>query len=163
MNRLWAPWRIKYVAKIPKKGCVFCKAYKEKRDRKNFLVLRSLHSFVMLNIFPYNNGHLLIIPNRHIAEPEELKKEEYEDLYKVVIRMLKILKRGLKPHGFNIGINLGLNAGAGIEKHLHIHIVPRWRGDTNFMPVISKTKVVSQGLKDLYLILKGIIQKENRI
>ena len=154
MNRIWAPWRIKYITSKKEKICIFCKAYKEKKDRKNFVVLRSDYSFVLFNKFPYNNGHILIAPYRHIANLEELTNQEVYDLHKLLVKMICVFKKVIKPDGFNIGFNLGKVSGAGIEDHLHLHLVPRWLGDTNFMPVISDTKVISQSLDDLYKKIK---------
>jgi ATP adenylyltransferase len=147
---LWAPWRIKYVSKGRTKGCIFCKAFKEKKDKKNFVVYRSKHSLAILNIFPYNNGHVMIVSNRHVASLEKLNQKEIVDINKVIIAMIAKLKKTIKPAGFNVGINLGKVSGAGIDKHLHVHLVPRWLGDTNFMPVLSNTKIISQSLTELY-------------
>ena len=116
--------------------------------------MRSKHCFVLLNTFPYNNGHLMIVPNRHIASLDLLSTDEMFDINQVLIVMVKILSKILHPHGFNIGMNLGRIAGAGIDKHIHMHIVPRWSGDTNFMPVIANTKVVSQSLNELQSQIK---------
>ena len=150
MDNIWAPWRIKYVTKTKKTSCVFCKIGKQKCDKKNLVLWRTKYCFAILNLFPYNNGHAMIVPNRHIRSLEKLSDVELLDLSKNLIKLKKLLKKTLKPHGFNIGINLGKNSGAGIEEHLHIHIVPRWQGDTNFMPVTARTKVISQSLKELY-------------
>ncbi|MCK9614562.1 MAG: HIT domain-containing protein [Candidatus Omnitrophica bacterium] len=150
MNKLWAPWRITYVSNTRAKGCILCKAFKEKKDKRNLVVLRSKHSFAILNTFPYNNGHVMVVSNRHVSSIEKLKDKEILDINKVLIKMLAALKATLKPAGFNVGINLGKVSGAGIDKHLHIHIVPRWLGDTNFMPVLSDTKIISQSLSELY-------------
>ncbi|MCM8786980.1 MAG: HIT domain-containing protein [Candidatus Omnitrophica bacterium] len=154
MENIWAPWRINYVTQKKFAKCIFCSSYKSQNDKKNFVLLRSNECFVMLNIFPYNNGHLMIAPNRHIAEFKELTKAEIIDIHQTSSKILSILEKALKPDGFNIGINIGRAAGAGIVSHLHIHIVPRWVGDTNFMPIISNTKVISQSLVDLYNLLK---------
>ena len=150
MDKLWAPWRITYVSNTGSKGCIFCKAFKEKKDKKNFVVLRSDHSFAILNTFPYNNGHVMVVSKRHVPSIENLKDNEILDLNKVVTRMIRALRAVLNPAGFNVGINLGKVAGAGIDKHLHVHIVPRWLGDTNFMPVLSDSKIISQSLSELY-------------
>jgi ATP adenylyltransferase len=159
LNRLWAPWRINYVTRKNISGCIFCRILNKKNDKKNFVVLRSRGCFVVLNTFPYNNGHLMVVINRHVASLENLNNAEILDMNLTVIKMLKILKRVLKPEGFNIGINLGTVSGAGIDKHLHIHLVPRWKGDTNFMPIVSNTKIISQGLNDLYLKMKHVINQ----
>ncbi|MFA5337008.1 MAG: HIT domain-containing protein [Candidatus Omnitrophota bacterium] len=150
MNKLWAPWRITYVSNTRVKGCIFCRAFKEKKDKKNLVVLRSRHSFAILNAFPYNNGHVMVVSNRHVSSIENFKDEEILDMNKVLVTITFALKAVLKPAGFNVGINLGKVAGAGIDKHMHIHIVPRWLGDTNFMPVLSDTKIISQSLSELY-------------
>jgi len=154
LNRIWAPWRIKYITSEKKKVCIFCKAYKEKKDKKNLVIFRSDYSFVLFNKFPYNNGHILIAPYRHIANFEELNDSEVYDLHKLLVKMICVFKKAIKPQGFNIGVNLGKVSGAGIEDHLHMHLVPRWMGDTNFMPVISDTKIISQSLEDLYIKIK---------
>ena len=154
MDKLWAPWRITYVSNTKAKGCIFCKALKDKKDKKNFVVLRSSHSFAILNTFPYNNGHVMVVSNRHVSSMENLNDNEILDLNRVVTEILSALRAALKPAGFNVGMNLGKVAGAGIDKHMHIHIVPRWLGDTNFMPVLSDAKIISQSLNELYTKLK---------
>lgn len=154
MDRLWAPWRIKYVSRKKQKGCIFCKVLKEKKDKKNFVVLRSRYCFAILNTFPYNNGHVMIVPKKHLKSIEDLGEVELLDMNKVLIKIKSALKKILSPSGFNIGMNIGKVAGAGIANHLHTHIVPRWLGDINCMPVIANTKVVSQSLEELYLKLK---------
>ncbi len=162
MNRLWAPWRIKYIQKDLKKKrrCIFCYAYKSKKDKDNFLILRTPYTLTILNIFPYNNGHLMVAPRRHVADLEKLNSEESLDLVRVIKIMISILRKVLKPDGFNIGINIGKSAGAGVEKHLHIHIVPRWVGDTNFMSVCSNSKVISQSLNELYSKIKRCLREK---
>lgn len=154
-KRLWAPWRIGYIKK-PKKelGCLFCDVFKTNQDKKNLVVFRSKSSLAILNIYPYNNGHVMIIPSKHIKSPEQLCEAETADLMNSLNRAKKLLDAALKPEGYNIGMNIGRASGAGIEHHLHIHIVPRWQGDTNFMPSISGTKIISQSLRELYLTLK---------
>lgn len=154
MDRLWAPWRINYVSRKKGKGCIFCKVFKEKNDRKNFIVLRSKYCFAILNTYPYNNGHIMIVPKRHVKSPEDLKKTEILDMNKTMIKIKSALEKVLNPGGFNIGMNIGKVAGAGIANHIHVHIVPRWLGDVNYMPVVADTKVVSQSLKELYIKLK---------
>jgi len=154
LDRLWAPWRIKYVSRRKKKGCIFCKALKEKKDKKNFIVLRSKYCFAILNTYPYNNGHIMIVPKRHVKSLEDLEEAELLDMNKALIKIKSTLKKILNPGGFNIGMNIGKVAGAGIANHIHTHIVPRWLGDINYMPVIANTKVVSQSLKELYAGIK---------
>ena len=150
MNRLWAPWRIKYIGKPKTKGCVFCKIARQGKDKENLVILRSDRCFAVFNKFPYNNGHIMIVSNRHVKTLKALREEELLDMNKVLIKIQSVSQKVLKPSGFNVGINIGKFAGAGIESHLHIHIVPRWIGDTNFMPVLAGTKVISQGLREVY-------------
>ncbi|HLF18167.1 MAG TPA: HIT domain-containing protein [Candidatus Omnitrophota bacterium] len=152
MEKIWAPWRVKYIFNIVKKsgGCVFCRILKEKKDHKNFIFLRTKLSYAVLNIFPYNSGHSLILPKRHVNDISKFTREEWADLVELLEKVKKLLDKTLKPQGYNIGINIGRAAGAGVPRHIHIHIVPRWRGDANFMPVIGHTKVISQSLRSLY-------------
>ena len=148
MNTLWAPWRNVFIKVKKIKGCIFC--VKDKKDKNLFIVKKSKHSFAMLNIYPYNNGHIMVSPFRHAKDLKTLNDEELLDIIKLTRDMQVLLEKKLKPHGFNIGINTGKVAGAGYKNHLHIHIVPRWRGDSNFMPVIADTKVMPESLKELY-------------
>ncbi len=152
MEKLWAPWRGEYISKITKKSstCVFCDILKEKKDQENFIVHRSKYTFSVLNIYPYNNGHMLVMPNRHVDDLSKLKCDEREDLFDLLESTKVLLDHAMKPDGYNIGINLGKAAGAGFPDHMHIHLVPRWRGDVNFMPVMGDTKVISQSLESLH-------------
>ncbi len=150
LDKLWAPWRIKYVSNKKESGCLFCKINKQKNDKKNQIVFRSSFCFAVLNRYPYNNGHLLIAPYKHTSKLEELNEKEILDIHKVLIKIKKMLTKILNPNGFNIGFNIGEDAGAGIVDHIHLHLVPRWKGDTNFMPVLSETKIISESLTDLY-------------
>jgi ATP adenylyltransferase len=159
MDRLWAPWRIKYVSNKKANKCIFCQAVKLKR--KSYLVFKTRYSVSMLNIFPYNNGHLMLAPIRHLRDFSRLKRAEILDLFESLSKTKKLLDIVLKPDGYNIGINISRSAGAGITGHMHIHIVPRWIGDTNFMPVISGTKIISQSLSELYKRLKHAESKTN--
>ena len=157
MDNLWAPWRVKYLKKKSSKACLLCKFAKNKKDdRKNYVIMRSNLSFALLNIYPYNNGHLMISAIRHVKDLEALTPEEIIDIFNILKKAKLRLDKILKPHGYNIGINVGRVAGAGIAGHLHIHLVPRWRGDTNFMPVASGIKVIPQSLKELH---KQLCQK----
>ncbi|MBI4708569.1 MAG: HIT domain-containing protein [Candidatus Omnitrophica bacterium] len=161
MDKLWAPWRIKYITSTKKqKSCIFCQAAKLKN--KHYVVFKTKHSVVLLNIFPYNNGHLMVCPIRHIKDLTALKQEETLDLFDSLKTSQLLLQKTLRPEGFNIGINLSKSAGAGITGHMHIHIVPRWRGDTNFMPVIGETKIISQSLKELLKLLKDAYKKSDK-
>lgn len=152
MDKLWAPWRVKYVTELIDKtrSCVFCRILKEKNDKKNLIFVRTSLSYAVLNLFPYNNGHILILPNRHVADFGDLSQEESADLWRLVNYAKTLLDKTIKPDGYNVGINLGRVAGAGFPGHLHVHVVPRWKGDVNFMPVVAQTKVISQSLKVLY-------------
>ncbi len=152
MDKLWAPWRVKYVTELigKTKGCVFCRMLKESKDSVNYIFARSPLSFAVLNLYPYNNGHILILPNRHVNDISKLSKEEIADLFALLNHAKGLLDKTIKPAGYNIGMNLGRVAGAGFPGHLHIHVVPRWKGDVNFMPVLAQTKVISQSLKVLY-------------
>ena len=154
MDKIWAPWRREFVQLKKKKGCIFCQTFKSKNDKENYLIFKSKHSFVMMNIFPYNNGHLMVAPHRHIGEFDKLNDKEMLDCLRLVQKSCRILKKILRPQAFNIGLNIGKEAGAGYAGHLHFHIVPRWRGDTNCMPVISDAKIIPQSLNNLYGQLK---------
>jgi ATP adenylyltransferase len=160
MDKLWAPWRINYVQGRKKKGCIFCDAYKA-GTKDSHLVFKSDHSLCLLNIFPYNNGHLMVAPKRHVKDLDKLKADELLALVRDLLLAKKLLAKVLKPEGFNIGINSGSVAGAGMPGHLHIHIVPRWTGDTNFMPVLGGTKVISQSLEELRKRLRHAYAKTN--
>ncbi len=157
MDRLWAPWRLQYVAAAtsPDEGdsCFLCRGLAENRDRENLIALRSPLSVVVLNRFPYNNGHLLIAPRAHKGELDELESAEIIDMQETLARMVRVLGERMRPDGFNIGLNLGRSAGAGLPGHLHWHLVPRWDGDTNFMPVLADCKVVPQSLDALFELL----------
>lgn len=150
---LWTPWRMEYILNAKEKGCIICKKIKETND-KAFIIKRKPTCFSMLNIFPYNNGHLMIAPKRHVSRLDLLSKKELNEIIQLVAETQKLLMKKIKPHGFNIGINIGRVAGAGIAGHLHFHVVPRWDGDTNFMPIIGETKVIPQLLKETYKLLK---------
>ena len=148
---LWAPWRKNYILRAAKmKNCVLCKACGENNNRKNLIVRRNSHAFAILNLYPYNNGHIMVVPNRHVNQFDKLKDNELLGLMKLQNEIIVLLEERLKPHGFNVGVNLGRVGGAGIIGHIHIHILPRWLGDTNFMPLIAKTKVISESLASLY-------------
>ncbi|MHC4641459.1 MAG: HIT family protein [Planctomycetota bacterium] len=161
-KNLWAPWRIKYIQSLDKGGgCFICEVSKTAaEDDKNFVLWRTDKSIVILNRFPYNNGHLLISPVRHIPDLETTSDEEMLELMKLIRECQKALSLAIAPHGFNIGMNFGRCAGAGLPGHLHIHLVPRWDGDTNFMAVCSDTDVVSQSMTELLELLKKV-SKEN--
>ncbi len=158
MQQLWAPWRIEYVRMEKMDVCIFCKL-PNGDDEKNLILYRGKHAFVIMNNYPYNPGHVMVAPYRHVGEIEDLSEEEWEDIHTLTALMVRAIKMAMNPQGFNIGLNIGRVAGAGIEGHLHVHIVPRWNGDTNFMPVISDTKVIVQGIRENYKELKREIEK----
>ena len=146
MDRLWAPWRLSYVtaAQLPATDCIFCDA-SAGRDI-DLVVLRGRHAYVILNLYPYNNGHLMVVPNRHLAALEALTRDEQTELMQLARLSEMALNEAYRPQGINVGINLGRAAGAGIENHLHIHLVPRWSGDTNFMTAVGETRVLPEDL-----------------
>lgn len=147
MERLWAPWRSHYVASAGEpNGCFLCTEPHSGNDRESLILSRGPKTFVILNRFPYNSGHLLIAPYRHVKDWEVLDDEELLEIGQQAQKMVTALKKVFKPQGFNVGLNLGGPAGAGLPGHLHVHVVPRWQGDTNFMPVLGDTKVISEGL-----------------
>lgn len=157
MDRLWAPWRLSYVV-TPKpptgaEPCFLCQDQVETCDRDNLLVARRPHSLVVLNRFPYNNGHLLVAPKAHKSHPRDLTSEESLELQSLIVEFMERIDALMKPEGWNVGLNLGRVAGAGLPGHLHWHLVPRWNGDTNFMPVMSDTRVIVQSLESLYDLL----------
>jgi len=165
LKNLWAPWRLSYIEGLSKKSeesaCLFCRVASlgPEYDEENLVVYRGERVFAILNKFPYNNGHLMVVPYRHVPSCEELSDDELADLYRTINLMLKALRAAYSPDGFNIGANIGRDAGAGIEGHFHVHIVPRWRGDTNFMPVTAGTKVIPQLLKDSFDSIRRAIEK----
>lgn len=152
---LWAPWRMDYIKGVKEEGCIFCDKPKQARDRDNLVVQRGRHAFVIMNKYPYNNGHLMVVPYRHEAEVDKLTSEENAEMMKLLQCCARALKIICAPHGFNIGMNVGAVAGAGIDGHLHFHIVPRWYADTNFMPILGHTKVVSEGLWETWAQLQN--------
>ncbi len=159
MNRIYAPWRYKYVSNPDSGDCIFCKAAKSKNDRKSFVLFRGETSFVMMNIYPYNNGHIMIAPYKHTGNIQELGENEMLEISILLQKWHKVLKKAMKPDGFNIGMNLGRIAGAGFEEHLHYHLVPRWSGDTNFMAVIGDTKVIPMSIEEGYNLLLRVYKK----
>lgn len=156
MKVIWAPWRMAYLRNARKPTpCIFCAKAKDRRDALNLLLLRGPHGFVMMNLFPYNSGHLLVAPYVHVKSLESLPTEAAFDLIRLTNLSLRVLRAEIKPQGFNVGINLGRVSGAGIEQHVHLHIVPRWNGDTNFMPVFSETRVIPEYLRQTYRKLRN--------
>lgn len=154
MKHLWAPWRMEFIEGEKPIGCVFCRVLTEKDDKTNLLLHRTEDAFVMLNKYPYNNGHLMVIPIIHSHDFSTLSKTVATQMMALTQESISVLTRAYRPEGFNVGMNLGAAAGAGIKDHLHLHIVPRWGGDTNFMPVLSETKAMPQHLSHSYDLLK---------
>jgi len=154
MRKIWAPWRVEYIRSEKSKGCIFCQKPAENIDTRNYILFRGKTSFVILNNYPYNPGHLMVAPFRHLASLDDLTEEELFEHFNLVRRSARAIKEAYKPEGFNIGMNLGRVAGAGVEGHVHTHVVPRWNGDTNFMPVLSDTKVLPEALASAYAQLK---------
>ncbi len=150
---LWAPWRSRFITQPAKRGCIFCQALRSRDDRRSQVIVRRRRVFALLNRYPYNNGHVMIAPHRHVGDLLAITSSEWTEMLSVTQQVMRRLKRTVHPHGFNLGINLGRTAGAGIPGHLHLHLVPRWQGDTNFMPILTGTKVVSQSLDELYTLL----------
>jgi ATP adenylyltransferase len=161
MNRLWAPWRMKYISGIGKKdeGCIFCAKPLETDDKANLILHRGDKNFVILNAYPYSNGHVLIVPYLHTSELDKLDDAVSGELWRLLVVCKKALGKAYAPDGFNVGMNIGRSAGAGIEQHLHVHIIPRWNGDVNFMPIMSDTRVISQGLGDTYDLLTPLVRE----
>lgn len=154
MNRLWSPWRMEYIRGEKPEGCIFCTKPREANDEENLILVRGKHCFVMLNRYPYTNGHLMVVPYEHVSMPTDLAPETLLEMMQLVNISLIVLQETMHPDGFNVGMNLGASAGAGIKDHVHIHVVPRWVGDTNFMPVIGDTRVIVESLQACYENLK---------
>ncbi|MDA3861383.1 MAG: HIT domain-containing protein [Melioribacteraceae bacterium] len=151
MEKMWSPWRSQYIDAFKEKklddGCVFCNAVRENMENSNSLVIqKGKDVFTIMNLYPYNNGHLLVVPDRHISAINQITTEEFAEITKQISFATDALTKLYAPHGFNIGANIGKAAGAGIDKHIHFHIIPRWNGDTNFMPVVGEVKIISHDL-----------------
>jgi ATP adenylyltransferase len=165
MKRLYSPWRSQYIATFknekPKKGeSLFTRILRQNKDEKNLVILRKKHCFVMMNLYPYNSGHLMIVPYTQTPTMSGLSTETLTEVMETLAQMQEILTNVMKPHGFNIGANIGRVAGAGIDDHIHFHIVPRWNGDTNFMPTLGDVKVVSEDMKATYTKIINILKKK---
>lgn len=162
METLWAPWRMEYILSAKEEAdasCIFCERLPQKQDKENLILYRGKHLFVIMNKFPYNSGHLMVVPNRHTGDLQSLTDEENLELMRTLQLCVRVLDKVMQPHGYNLGMNMGRVGGAGIEEHLHFHIVPRWNGDTNFMPVIAHTKVISEALDKTYDKLKIVFDR----
>ena len=154
MENLWAPWRIDYIQSKKPPGCIFCDKPAENQDDENLILMRGRYNFIILNAFPYNNGHMMVVPNRHTSHLAGWAPKEQMELIELADLAVELLNRTMRPDGFNLGINMGHVAGAGVADHIHLHVVPRWNGDTNFMPVLSDTRVISEALRATYGKLK---------
>ena len=160
MERLWSPWRSQYVSSAGEDdGCIFCDHPQQHDDDKTGVLYRGQQVFVVLNVFPYNSGHVMVAPFRHVGELEDLSADERRELMEVTTQTVAVLREAMSPHGFNVGLNLGRVAGAGVPGHLHVHVVPRWGGDTNFMPVVGETKVLPESLSDTGAKLRPLFEK----
>ena len=157
-HRIWAPWRLAYVkdaAKDSDEGCIFCSKPAEGDDEANFIVHRGESCFVILNTFPYTNGHLMVAPFQHVGRLQDVDAGTTAEMMALVQRAISLLEEGYGPQGYNVGVNQGRVAGAGFEGHIHMHVVPRWGGDTNYMPVLADTRVMPQSLEQSYEALRG--------
>ncbi len=162
MEHLWAPWRIKYILSEKGGDCIFCVKPSRREDRKRLILCRNPHSILMMNLFPYNSGHLMVAPIKHTGNLEALTSEELSDLSDLLQKAVSLLRRAIEPQGFNIGMNIGQIAGAGVTDHLHFHVVPRWSGDVNFMPIVSETTVVPEALDKTYDKLSSVLKEMDR-
>ena len=165
MDKLWSPWRSQYIESFKAEPndhsdeSLFTRILKENKDKENYLLYRGKTCFIIMNLYPYNSGHLMVVPYKEALFLNELDNETRLELFELIDLGCRILTDAIQPHGFNIGTNLGRIAGAGIEDHLHFHIVPRWNGDTNFMPVLNEVKVISEAMNDTYDKLKNSLKK----
>lgn len=159
MEKLWAPWRMQYIKGPKKEGCILCDLPGEDDDAGNLILFRGRHNYVIMNLYPYSNGHLMVAPFAHVADYAELEEPTLVECSKITQEALKCLREAFSPEGVNVGINLGRVAGAGILDHVHLHVVPRWQGDTNFMPVLSETKVISEHVRTTYEQLRPYFEK----
>ena len=159
MDRLWAPWRIEYLRAPKEEGCIFCDKPAADDERETLILYRGEYSFILMNLYPYNNGHLMLAPYVHESDPLNISVETKSEIMVLADTSMEILKSALKAEGFNFGANIGKAGGAGIADHLHYHLVPRWSGDTNFMPVLGHTKIVMEGLSETYDSLRPAFDK----
>ena len=150
MKTIWAPWRMDYILGPKEKECIFCVKPREDDDKKNLIIYRGKYNYVILNLYPYNNGHLMVVPYRHTSDIQGIGADDADEMMSLTRRCVGALKGAFKAQGFNIGMNLEAASGAGIDEHIHMHVVPRWRGDTNFMPVIGETRVIPQHIQTTY-------------
>lgn len=158
MERLWTPWRMAFIQGEKPNRCIFCTKPNENRDRENYILYRGRHNFIMLNAYPYTSGHLMIVPYRHVSSIEDLDSATTSEMMDLARRSLTALRKAERPEAFNVGVNIGKAAGAGIVDHVHLHVVPRWTGDNNFMPVVGNARLLPEMLESTYekLIAAGI-------
>jgi len=158
MKRLFSPWRSAYIASFKgakrSAGCLFCRIAKQRKDAQNFILWRGVHCYLVMNLYPYNSGHLMVVPYKHTADMGSVSDETSVEIMHIASRAMKALEKVSEPQGFNFGANLGRAAGAGIDKHVHFHIVPRWSGDTNFMPVLADVKLISEDMRKVWKALR---------
>lgn len=159
-ERLWTPWRMQYILRERTKGCVLCEAALADDDAAYFVVSRGEQCFIIMNIYPYNSGHLMVVPYRHVAHLEDLDDEALAEVMCLVRKCTTLLNHVMHPEGFNVGFNIGKAAGAGIHEHLHVHVVPRWVGDTNFMPVLGETRVMPEMVVDSYRKIRTALEED---
>jgi ATP adenylyltransferase len=155
---LWTPWRLEFIVGVKPPGCIFCDKPREERDRENYILARGTEAFVLLNAYPYSTGHLMVVPYAHVSTVEELPTSTLTEMMELTRGSIAAIRRAMAPDGFNVGMNLGQAAGAGIADHIHLHVVPRWSGDTNFMPVLAETRLIPDVLASTYdkLVAAGI-------
>jgi len=158
MTHLWTPWRMGFILGEKPPRCIFCQKSTENRDRENLILYRGKHNYIIMNLYPYTNGHLMVIPYVHTPTMEVLSPEIIQEMMLLVNRCLCAARKAMAPQGFNVGANIGKVAGAGIDEHFHMHVVPRWQGDNNFMPVVADTKLIPELLTQCYerLLAAGI-------
>ena len=160
MEQLWAPWRMELIAKAgAQNGCIFCDLPRAKNDRENLILGRTPHTFAILNRYPYNNGHLMVVPRSHSGDLVSLPREEHEELAEMVRVAMRLVGQAYRAQGYNLGMNLGSAAGAGIAGHVHWHVVPRWTGDTNFMSVVGNVRVLPEELGETARRLRPIFER----
>ena len=162
MDRLWSPWRMRYIRRVhddAATGCLFCRVMRARSDRAHLVLARRPHGVLLLNRFPYNPGHLMVATGRHVGRFSRLRDDECHDLLELTALAERALELEYRPHGLNVGANLGKVAGAGFPGHLHLHLVPRWNGDTNFMPVVAATRVLPESLGDTWKRLRRAVSR----
>ena len=157
---LYSPWRMDYILSEKDNKCIFCLKPNEQDDKRHLILFRSEYSFVIMNLYPYNNGHLMVVPNKHVSKLSNISKIELNDLFETVQLTEKMINKTYNPDGINIGMNLGKAAGAGIDQHLHVHLIPRWNGDVNFMTAINTTRVIPESFDKAYFRLKEQFDNE---